>query len=237
MKKHVVITGIGVATPIGCEKKKFWENLCSGKSSISDLHLKGLEECYSQKYGLLDPEEVQQLEAKLLADAEQNLSKCSKLALVTAIQAVQDANISFDTLEEQLRTGVFFGTTQSDQYAFTEELEDLQRNRFTAPVHVAKHFHLHGSVFFNANLCASGNHALGYAWDAIQSGKLDTVLAGGVDVFSTITYVGFNRLKALSVDSVKPFDRNRNGTILSEGAAVFVLEELEHRLRHEQRCL
>ena len=228
MKKHVVITGIGVATPIGCEKKKFWENLCSGKSSISDLHLKGLEECYSQKYGLLDPEEVQQLEAKLLADAEQNLSKCSKLALVTAIQAVQDANISFDTLEEQLRTGVFFGTTQSDQYAFTEELEDLQRNRFTAPVHVAKHFHLHGSVFFNANLCASGNHALGYAWDAIQSGKLDTVLAGGVDVFSTITYVGFNRLKALSVDSVKPFDRNRNGTILSEGAAVFVLEELEH---------
>ena len=173
MKKHVVITGIGVATPIGCEKKKFWENLCSGKSSISDLHLKGLEECYSQKYGLLDPEEVQQLEAKLLADAEQNLSKCSKLALVTAIQAVQDANISFDTLEEQLRTGVFFGTTQSDQYAFTEELEDLQRNRFTAPVHVAKHFHLHGSVFFNANLCASGNHALGYAWDAIQSGKLD----------------------------------------------------------------
>ena len=93
MKKHVVITGIGVATPIGCEKKKFWENLCSGKSSISDLHLKGLEECYSQKYGLLDPEEVQQLEAKLLADAEQNLSKCSKLALVTAIQAVQDANI------------------------------------------------------------------------------------------------------------------------------------------------
>lgn len=228
MKKRVVITGIGVATPIGCEKKKFWENLCSGKSSISDLHLKGLEECYSQKYGLLDPEEVQQLEAKLLADAEQNLSKCSKLALVTAIQAVQDANISFDTLEEQLRTGVFFGTTQSDQYAFTEELEDLQRNRFTAPVHVAKHFHLHGSVFFNANLCASGNHALGYAWDAIQSGKLDTVLAGGVDVFSTITYVGFNRLKALSVDSVKPFDRNRNGTILSEGAAVFVLEELEH---------
>ena len=125
MKKRVVITGIGVATPIGCEKKKFWENLCSGKSSISDLHLKGLEECYSQKYGLLDPEEVQQLEAKLLADAEQNLSKCSKLALVTAIQAVQDANISFDTLEEQLRTGVFFGTTQSDQYAFTEELEDL----------------------------------------------------------------------------------------------------------------
>lgn len=228
MNRRVVITGLGVVSPIGCGKENFMDSLIAGKNGISQICVEGLENCYCKLYGMLDQNEIDRLAKKYLSVEERSLSRCSQLSLITAIMAVNDAKLSIDTDEEKFRTGVMFGTTQSDQYALCDNDKELECNRFSALANTAKHFDIHGESFFNANLCASGNHAISYAEDIIKSGRLDTAIVGGADVFSKITYVSFNRLKAFSPDAIRPFDQKRNGTVLSEGAAMIVLEEYEH---------
>lgn len=228
MKRRVVITGLGAASPVGCGKDNFMNGIISGKNGISPINIEGLEDCYSKLYGLLDKEEINVLVEKYLSDEEKKLSRCSQLSLITAIMAAEDAKLTINTDEDRMHTGILFGTTQSDQYTICDNIDELKQNRFTALINTAKHFDIHGESFFNTNLCASGNHAIAYASDLIKEGRLDTAFVGGADVFSKITYVGFNRLKALTFDAVRPFDKKRNGTVLSEGAAILILEEYEH---------
>jgi 3-oxoacyl-[acyl-carrier-protein] synthase II len=93
---------------------------------------------------------------------------------------------------------------------------------------VASYFQLCGPNLTIPTACAAGNYALGWAFEQIQSGAADVMLAGGADAFSRLAFTGFSRLRALSPDVCRPFDRNRQGLLLSEGAGVLVLERLEH---------
>lgn len=230
MKRRVVITGIGVLSPVGCGKSAFMEGLLSGASGISEIDLPALEDCYCRLHGSLDWDKVSELADVYLSADEKKLSKCSVISIIAAEMAAKDARISFNSLEERMDTGIFFGTTQSDQYAISERIKELEHDRFTALTNTAKHFGIHGGGFFNMNLCASGNHAISYAADCIKNNDINAAFVGGADAFSEITQVGFNRLKALTPDKVRPFDRERNGTVLSEGAAILFIEELEHAL-------
>ncbi|MCS6861123.1 MAG: beta-ketoacyl-[acyl-carrier-protein] synthase family protein, partial [Abditibacteriales bacterium] len=93
---------------------------------------------------------------------------------------------------------------------------------------VASYFQLCGPNLTIPTACAAGNYALGWAFEQVQSGAADMMLAGGTDAFSRLAFVGFSRLHAFSPDVCRPFDRNRQGLLLSEGAGVLVLERLEH---------
>ena len=230
MMRRVVITGIGVLSPVGCGKNAFMEGLISGRNGITEIDVQGLEGCYCKLHGVLDWNNVRELADKYLSSDERKLSKCSVISMIAAEMAAEDADVSFNSFEEKMNTGVFFGTTQSDQYAICEGIKELEHNRFTALANTAKHFGIHGGGFFNTNLCASGDHSIAYAADCIKNNYMNAAFVGGADVFSKITQVSFNRLKALTPDTLRPFDKNRNGTVLSEGAAVLFIEELEHAL-------
>ena len=227
-KKRVVITGTGILSPIGSEPGNYWKNLLDGKNGISDLELEHLSTCYTKKYGLLNQEEVCSLAEKYLSDEEKKMTNTTKYAMISAIMAADDAGINFDTFEDRMNTGVFIGTNQSDSYLLSEDEHNSSEDLFTVVPAVAEHFGIHGCSLLLSNACASGNHAIGIALEAIKSGKLDSAIAGGSESFAEYSYAGFVRLKGLSHDSIKPFDKNRNGTILSEGSAVLIMESLEH---------
>jgi 3-oxoacyl-[acyl-carrier-protein] synthase II len=95
------------------------------------------------------------------------------------------------------------------------------------PSNVAIEFDLHGPCLMIPTACAAGNYAIGYGFDMIRTGRADVMLAGGADPFSRITYMGFARLGAIAPERCQPFDKNRQGMVPGEGAAVLVLEPLE----------
>jgi 3-oxoacyl-[acyl-carrier-protein] synthase II len=100
---------------------------------------------------------------------------------------------------------------------------------------VASYFQLCGPNLTIPTACAAGNYALGWAFEQIQSGAADVMLAGGADAFSRLAFIGFSRLHALSPDVCRPFDRNRQGLLLSEGAGVLVLESEAHARKRRAR--
>lgn len=228
IENRVVVTGIGIVSPIGCEKEIYWKNLLSGKNGITDLDLEHLSTCYTHKYGLLNRDEIKQLEEKYLSDDEKSMTDTTKYALLSAIMAANDAGINFESFEDKMRTGVFIGTNQSDSYLLSENEHSSEEDLFTSVPYVAEHFDVHGDTFLILNACASGNHAIGLAYEHIKKGKLDSAIVGGAESFAEYSYAGFVRLKGLSDDSIKPFDKKRNGTILSEGSAILIMESLEH---------
>lgn len=230
MSRRVVITGIGVVTAAGSTTDGLLHNLCSGTDGISDTDGIVDGHCYSSKFGLLDKDCIKELEDKYLRENEKNLSRCAKLSLITSAMAVEDSKINFNAANDKLRTAVIIGTTQGDQYVFSGEDEEYLYNRFSTPMYIARRYDIHGEVFYNANACSAGNYAVCRAYDLISSGRADAAVVSSADVVSDILCVSFIRLKAISNTSVKPFDRQRDGTILSEGSASFIVEELEHAL-------
>lgn len=226
--RRVVITGFATIGPDGYSDES-WERLLHAENCISDLSIDHLSNCYSKKYGIMDRDMLNYLEEKYLTDDERKLTISTKLLLITSMMAAEKSGISFDSFDSKMRSGVIFGSAVFDMFDWNKETAKGS-SRFTAALDVAKHFGIHGETLMNVNACSAGNHAIGSAVSLIRSGKLDTVIAGGVDVMDEIPYVVFIRLKALSRDSIKPFDKARNGTILSEGAGILILESLEHAI-------
>jgi len=95
-------------------------------------------------------------------------------------------------------------------------------------INVANYFSIFGFNAVMPTACSSANYAIGYGYDSIRSGRADLMVCGGVDAFSRVAFTGFNRLYAMAPEKCQPFDRNRKGMMLGEGAAVLVLESLEH---------
>jgi 3-oxoacyl-[acyl-carrier-protein] synthase II len=100
----------------------------------------------------------------------------------------------------------------------------------TIPANVAREFGIKGPTTIIPTACAAGNYAIGYIADLIRAGTIDIGLAGGSDPFSSIAFTGFNRLLATTPDVCRPFDKNRTGMAVSEGAGILVMEELDHAL-------
>ena len=103
----------------------------------------------------------------------------------------------------------------------------------TKPASVAKELHLKGPNFMISNACAAGNCALGYGFDLIRLNRADMILAGGSDPFSRIEYTGFNQLSAVAPERCQPFDKNRKGMMVAEGAGILILEPLENALKRD----
>lgn len=228
MDRRVVITGISVISPLGTLENGYWDSLLKGVSGISDLKLEGFEKCYSKKFGLLDRRMISELEDRYLSGEEKKLYPCSRLSLVSAIMSAENAGIKFESFEDRMSAGVFIGTGAGDRYKTPETGQVNGENRFTSALDIARHFGIHGESMVNGNACSAGNNAIYSAVQLIKNGTLDVAFAGGADIFGYLPYVIFIRLKALSDDCIRPFDKNRNGTVLSEGASVLVLESLEH---------
>ncbi len=241
--RRVVVTGLGVVSSLGIGWQEFWENLIAGKSGISrvtSFDTSQYERHYAGEVKNFDPTQfMNQGKAK-------KIGRTSQFAVVASQLALTDAELNLDDLSAK-NVAVCIGTT-SGEIGLLEKFGDACFEKSKTPFpnnhittfpssslssHVAYEFKLQGrnSVFSNA--CASGNYALGQAFDLIRTGKTDFAFAGGSDGMSRIVYTGFGRLFAIAPEKCQPFDKDRKGMIPGEGAGVLLVESLENALKRK----
>ncbi len=241
MKKRVVITGLGIVSSIGIGKDEFWGNLIKGKSGISQISAFDTSGYLVHKGG-----EIKNFKSQEFINKKKFklMGRASQLAIAAAKLALGDAKLEPRDLSKQ-KAGVNIGTTMGESQ-WIEEMDETwvkkgesevrnqliyQYPAYTLSSNVSIEFKLSGPNQIFTTACAAGNYAIGYAYDNIQSGKADLILAGGADALSKIAYTGFSRLGAVAVDKCQPFDKNRKGMIPGEGAAILAIESLDYALQ------
>jgi 3-oxoacyl-[acyl-carrier-protein] synthase II len=235
-KRRVVVTGMGVVSPVGIGKEPFWQNLVAGKSGISDVERFDTSGFSAHRAG-----EVKDFTPSFFMPdgVWKAVGRTSQLAIASSKLALKDARLDKEYLSSR-RAGAIFGTTMGeipsleliDKYWVSKSEDDIYiSNVMKFPAdnisnNVARFFGLKGSVCMIPTACAAGNYSIGCAFDLIRTGRADLMFAGGADSLSRIAYTGFSRLFAMAPEKCQPFDANRKGMILGEGAGVLLLEEL-----------
>ncbi|PUU93999.1 MAG: 3-oxoacyl-acyl-carrier-protein synthase II [Halanaerobium sp.] len=244
MSKRVVITGAGVVHSLGTELEEFWENIKAGKSGISKIENFDAADFPSQIGAELkdfDPGEyIERKEAKRLA-------LYSQYAIVSAMKALENAGLEI-TEEIADRTGVIVGSGIGGIEVFEEQVERLHSrgprrvSPFFIPMmisnmaagNVAIYSGAKGPNMNTVTACASATTAIGEAFETIKRGAADIMIAGGTEASITPSAVaGFGNMKALSTrndepeKASRPFDKDRDGFVIGEGAGIMILETLE----------
>jgi 3-oxoacyl-[acyl-carrier-protein] synthase II len=233
----VAVTGLGMVTPIGTGRKKFWDALMAGHSGFAPV-----ESFNTKNYSMHVGAEVKgfnpgEFVSNLTPAA---LGRSSQLAIAAARLALADGSLEIDKTDTD-RFAVCMGTTSGEPHLI-EKLNDHMKagtqsrigSEFLEGYHshavasrVAAELGLCGEVIMIPTACAAGNYAVAHGYDLIRWGRADFVLAGGADSFSRITYTGFARLGAIAPEVCQPFDRHRKGMIPGEGSAMLLLESVK----------
>ncbi len=249
MARRVVVTGVGAVTPIGNTVPAFWKNLVAGVSGIGRITYFDPEAYDCQIAGQVkdfDP-------AACLSKKEvKHTEPFVHYAMAAATEAMADAGLAEQEGEEANRFGVLVGSGIGSLRIIEEQHEVLlargpkKLRPFLIPMlivneasgHVSIRFNLKGPNLCVTTACATGNHAIGDAMRIIQYGDADVMLAGGTEGAVTPMAVGgFCALKSLSTRNgeperaSRPFDRERDGFVMGEGAGIVILEELGHAKR------
>lgn len=249
MDRRVVITGMGVISPVGNNPGKFFDSLLAGRSGIKHLEFDGIEKL-SIRIGA--PVWDFNPEAHFSKIQLTGIERFSQFALVAAEQAMQDAKLTF-TEEEYVRAGVSMGSCQGGTGTLQDGYRELFQNEEprikpltvllsmnnAAASHISIKHRLQGSNITYATACASSAIAIGEAYRKIKHGYADVMIAGGSEAMLTLGAMkAWEALRTLAQEdphdasaSCKPFSRNRSGLVLGEGAAVLVLEEAERAVK------
>ncbi len=246
-RRRVVVTGMGVVTTLGCEVGEFWDNICASKSGIAPLRR---FDCSNFKVNFGG--EIQNFNAAerlgLLDKEVRRLDRFVQFAMVAAHQAVQQSGMDFGA-GDPYRYGVLVGSGIGGLNEIEEQHNTLfdrgpgRVSPFMIPKlmvnaasgNISVHWKLRGPNSAVATACASATNAIGDAFKLIQADMADVMVTGGSEAALTpMGLSGFARMNALSTrcndpeGASRPFDRGRDGFVMSEGAGVVVLEELEH---------
>lgn len=246
--KRVVVTGFGAITPIGKNAKEYWENLIKGTSGAAPITLfdatnfKTRFACEVKSYSPLDYFEKK--EAK-------KMDRNTQFGMIAAKEAVAHARLIEDAVDKN-RVGVIWGSGIGGLETFETEVlgwaqTDIPRfNPFfipkmiadITPGHISMEYGFHGPNYTTVSACASSANAIIDAKMLIQLGKADVIVCGGSEAAVTASGVGgFNAMMALSTrnddpeTASRPFDRDRDGFVLGEGAGSIILEEYEHAVK------
>lgn len=244
MKRRVVVTGLGAVTPIGNDVKSFWEGIKAGKVGIGEI-----TKFDATEYKVKIAAEVKDFSAKDRMDlrAARRMELFSQYAVAASLEAVKNAGLDMEK-EDPFRVGVIIGSgVGSLQTAESAEKKLLDKgpsrvdplmvpklisNMAAGNVSIA--IGARGKCTNVVTACATGSHCIGDAYRAIQYGDAEVMLAGGTEgCICPLGVAGFTALTALtdSNDARRasiPFDKDRSGFVMGEGAGVVVLEELEH---------
>jgi 3-oxoacyl-[acyl-carrier-protein] synthase II len=253
MKRRVVLTGIGVVTSLGRAIEGFWSRLCAGDSGIGPITLFDVSG-YRVQFGGEVPWNAEQEDIASPKDLKR-LDRFTQFALAAAKDAVADSGLDF-AAEDPYRCGVVIGSGIGGLWEFEIQEERLLHkgidkvSPFTIPKlmvnsasgHVSSLFGIKGPNFAVATACASAANSIGDALRAIQCGDADVMVTGASEAALTpIGLAGFQNMRALSTrgdapqQASRPFDAERDGFVLAEGAGVVVIEELEHARRRGAR--
>jgi 3-oxoacyl-[acyl-carrier-protein] synthase II len=245
--RRVVITGLGAVTPLGSDVETFWSNLKNGVSGIRaidafdtsayDCRIGGQVRDFDPKQFFKNPKDVRRTD------------RFTQLSMAAAKMALNDSGIDVENLDRRDRFGVIVSTgigglkTLQDQLTILLTKGPSRNSPFTIPMlisnmasgFISMEFNLRGPNLCIVTACATSNNAIGESWRIIKSGDADVFLAGGSEAsIVEIGLAGFGAMRALSTRNneperaSRPFDRDRDGFVMSEGAGVVVVEELEH---------
>ncbi len=246
-RRRVVVTGLGVVSPIGNTVEEVWASLIQGKSGAGPITLfdaSAHPTRFAAEVKNFDPS------AYLSSKELKHSDRFVQFSVAAAKQAVAHAKLDLSK-EDPFRVGVWIGTGMGGLATIEEGYRDLQKKGPAkirpffipmiicnmAPGQVSISLGARGPNSCTVSACASSAHAIGDAWEIIQRGDAEVMIAGGSECAITILGVaGFCALKALSSrnddpqGASRPFDKTRDGFVIAEGAAMLVLEELQHAL-------
>lgn len=241
MSKRVVITGLGVISSIGIGWKEFWDNLLKGKSGISPVTAFDTTNQFTHNGG-----EVKDFRPEnfLSQDRINSLSRASQMAAAVAKLGMADAHFSHTDVSLS-RTGTCIGLTSGPIQVIERINDRLIKNApltnalisqlpvNTASTSISRELGLTGPSIVFSTACAAGNYSIGYGFDLIRLNRADIVLTGASDAFSRIAFTGFNQFSAVAPVKCQPFDRNRKGMMVAEGAGILVLETLDNAMKRK----
>lgn len=244
MSRRVVVTGLGAITPIGNNVEAFWNGLKEKKVGIGPITYFDTADYKAKLAG-----EVKNFDPKQYMDpkAAKRMEKFCQFAVCAAKEAIEDAGLNMEQ-EDPFRVGVSvgsgIGSLQSVEREYSKMLQKGPNrvNPLLVPLmisnmaagNVSIQFGMRGKCINVVTACATGTHSIGEAFRTIQYGDADVMIAGGTEASITpIGVAGFTALTALSTseDPMRasiPFDKDRNGFVMGEGAGIVVLESLEH---------
>lgn len=244
--KKVVVTGLGAFTPVGNDVEEFWQNISNGVSAAAPItnfdasQFKTQFACEVKNY---DPSAY--FDRKL----SRQLDKCAQFGIITADQAIEDSGLDIEKVNKD-RVGVIWGSGIGGIKTFEDEVTSFAEGngipRYSpffipkmiadiTPGHISIRYGFRGPNFTTVSACASSANALIDALNYIRLGKADVIVVGGSEAAITEAGIGgFNALKALSTrnddpkSASRPFDKDRDGFVMGEGGACFVIEAEEH---------
>ena len=245
MSNRVVVTGIGLKTPVGLDRQKTWDALLRGTSGIDKISSFDAEEFETQIAG-----EIVDFQPETIIGRKESrrLDRFAQFAVVATLEALEHASMDIDT-EDLDRVGVLVGSgvggiiTLSNQISVLNKRGPKRVSPFLIPMmlgdmasgQVSMKIGARGPNFSIVSACATGADSIGQAGELIRQGRLDVALAGGTEAaICPIGVAGFNSCMALSKrnedpqGASRPFDKGRDGFVLGEGAGILVLESMDH---------
>lgn len=249
LTNRVVITGLGAITPIGIGKEAFWQGLINGKSGIGEITHFDTTDFKVKIAG-----EVKDFNVADYIDKKEakRMDRYTHFAIAASKLAIEDAKLDLDQ-EDKERIGVFIGSgiggieTLHNQYEVIFDKGPARVSPFCVPMMISNMaagmtsitFGLQGPSICPVTACATGTNAIGDAFRVIQRGEADVMIAGGTEAcISPLPVAGFASMKALCSDmndqpekASRPFDKNRSGFVMGEGAGIIVLESYEHAVK------
>ena len=246
-KRRVVVTGIGAVSPVGNSAETSWEAVLNGKSGIGPL-----TRLDSDQFPVKVAAEVKDfdIEEYISRKDARKMDRFTHYAMAASIMAMKDANLELDE-ETALRTGVWIGSgiggMETHEQQFKTFLEKGYRrvSPFFVPMmipdmasgQVSIHFGAKGINSCTVTACASGTNSIGDAFEVIKRGDADVMITGGAEApITTMSVAGFCSNTALSLNpdpatASRPFDKERDGFVIGEGAGILILEEYEHAVK------
>ena len=252
-KRRVVVTGMGAITPIGNSVDDFWNAMLKGENGvglISKFDTTNFETKFAAEVKNFQPEDY--LDKKIV----RRLDPFTRFSLVAADMALKDSELNLEKVNKEM-FGVIYGsgiggmdTLQKQHFIYFENKSPRKISPFFVPMMISDmaagqisiRYSLKGPNYATTSACATSSHAIADAFILIQRGSADLMMCGGSEAAITeLSVGGFNAMKAIStwndryLEASRPFDKDRNGFVIGEGAGTLILEELEHALKRNAK--
>jgi 3-oxoacyl-[acyl-carrier-protein] synthase II len=245
MSRRVVVTGLGLVTPLGTGRETFWARLLAGDCAAGEVRAFDTSD-YRVHRGC----EVPEFDFATIVGrpAPRGMGRAAQFAVAATALALADGGLAPAAVDAR-RIGVSIGTT-CGEIQILEARDDAVMAGDTAadagdwlahhpacaiPASVGHWFGFAGPNVIIPTACAAGNFSIGWAIDMVRSGRADAMMAGGTDPFSRVAFTGFARLGSVAPNVCQPFDRNRRGILVGEGAGIVLVEALPHAVARGAR--
>ena len=246
MGRRVVVTGMALASPLGCSREKAFQKLLEMKNCVK--YLPELEKFQRLNSKLAAPVTDFEIPSHYNRKVLRTMGRISIMSVATAEEALADAGLLGDEIITNGETGVSYGSSTGSLDSVLEfysmmrdfEVKGVNSGSYvkmmsqTASVNISLYFKTTGRLIPTSSACTSGSMGIGYAYEAIKDGYQTVMIAGGAEEYHPTHIAVFDTLYATSLQNAtpeltpKPFDRERDGLVIGEGAGTLILEEYEH---------